>query len=263
MRRTATGASITAGAVLLLWLDTQVEGGWVVWGATAALVAGLACETAGMARGSGRSLTPALLGAVLATHGFAFLQATGRITPPGGAAGALGMACVVAGVTALVLSRGRLDAALLAIWIGPPLAALALLTRAHGHGALVALIVLSKAGDIAGYYVGMRIGRSHPFPTISPGKTTAGCVASLLAGMGAGAFLAARGWLPGEPVALTTGLLIGAVVNLVAQSGDLLESAVKRRVGVKDSGPWMGASGGLLDVLDSFLLTAPLAWICS
>ena len=51
--------------------------------------------------------------------------------------------------------------------------------------------------------------------------------------------------------------LLGAVINLAAQAGDLLESALKRRIGVKDSGSLFAESGGVLDVLDSLLLTIP------
>jgi phosphatidate cytidylyltransferase len=125
------------------------------------------------------------------------------------------------------------------------------------------LLVLAKVGDIAAYYVGNAIGRSRPFPTISPGKTTEGCVASLLAGMSSGAALASAGILPPTRFGILGGVLAGGLVNLAAQAGDLLESWVKRRAGVKDSSSWLGPSGGLLDVVDSLLLAVPaalLAW---
>ena len=54
---------------------------------------------------------------------------------------------------------------------------------------LTVLVVLAKVGDNAGYFVGRAIGQRHPFPTISPGKTVAGCVASLLAGVATGSIL--------------------------------------------------------------------------
>jgi len=57
------------------------------------------------------------------------------------------------------------------------------------------------------------------------------------------------------------GLVVGALIHLAAQAGDLFESFVKRRVGVKDSSTWFGPSGGLLDQLDSLLFSIPMALV--
>jgi predicted CDP-diglyceride synthetase/phosphatidate cytidylyltransferase len=125
-----------------------------------------------------------------------------------------------------------------------------------------ARLILSKVGDIAGYFVGSAIGKSHPFPKISPGKTTAGCVASLVAGTVAGWIAVATGLLPQASWGVAGALLAGAGVNLAAQAGDLFESWVKRRAGVKDSGTWFGPSGGVLDLIDSLLFSIPAAlWL--
>lgn len=147
----------------------------------------------------------------------------------------------------------------LALWLLPPLFSIVLIDRAHGTAGLVVLVVLAKAGDNAGFFVGRALGKRHPFPRISPGKTVAGCVASLVAGIVVGAVL-----LPltlGERTAAHAGLgaLVGAVINVAAQAGDLSESWVKRRAGVKDSSTLLGPSGGVLDVIDSLLLAAPVA----
>ncbi|MBL8860792.1 MAG: phosphatidate cytidylyltransferase [Planctomycetes bacterium] len=155
--------------------------------------------------------------------------------------------------------RRLLVVALLAAWLLPPLPALWGLWHAYGTGGLVALLALSKIGDTAGYYVGGAIGRSHPFPAISPGKTTAGCVASLVAATALGGILSATGVLPEGRFGLAGGLAAGALLNVAAQAGDLFESAVKRRAGVKDSSTWFGPSGGLLDQLDSLLFSIPAA----
>lgn len=149
----------------------------------------------------------------------------------------------------------------LAAWIVPPLPALWGVWQAYGTGGLVALLALSKVGDTAGYYVGGALGRTHPFPSISPGKTTAGCVASLVAAVALGGVLSAAGVLPEGRFGLASGLAAGAILNLAAQAGDLLESWVKRRAGVKDSSGWFGPSGGLLDQLDSLLLSIPAALV--
>lgn len=132
-----------------------------------------------------------------------------------------------------------------------------------GFKALVALLAIAKLGDTAAYYVGSAWGRHRPFPSISPGKTSEGFAGSLAAGALAGLAAVQFGWLPAAPHGLWGGLLAGAAVNVPAQASDLLESWVKRRAGVKDSGTWFGPSGGVLDLVDSFFLAAPaalLAW---
>jgi phosphatidate cytidylyltransferase len=130
-----------------------------------------------------------------------------------------------------------------------------------GQSAFVCLLILSKIGDIAGYYVGSAIGKSHPFRGISPGKTTAGCVASLLVTIAATVGMQRVGWMAPQADALWAVVVFGAAINVAAQAGDLFESWIKRRSGVKDSGTWFGPSGGVLDLVDSLLFTIPVALI--
>ncbi len=145
------------------------------------------------------------------------------------------------------------------LWLSLPLNGLFLVRLQFGGGALAALIILSKIGDTAGYFAGRTLGRTHPFPRISPGKTTAGCVASFVAATLAGLVCWAVGLLPHARFGLASALLGGAFINLAAQAGDLVESAAKRLVGVKDSAQLFGESGGILDVVDSLLLSVPAA----
>jgi len=175
-----------------------------------------------------------------------------------------------AGLTGLILALRRKGGAArpspwphigLAVWIAIPLPALVFVWLNYDFGGLLALILLSKVGDIAGYYVGNAVGRHHPFPNLSKGKTTEGCVGSLLAGTLAGGLFVQLGWLPDAPFGWLGGLAAGLAINLAAQAGDLLESAVKRRAEVKDSGTWFGPSGGVLDLVDSLLLTVPTALV--
>ncbi|MCA9000870.1 MAG: phosphatidate cytidylyltransferase [Planctomycetes bacterium] len=132
-----------------------------------------------------------------------------------------------------------------------------------GTSALVALVLLSKIGDIFGYYCGNMWGKTHPFPRLSPGKTTEGCLGSFAAGTVAGILCQLYGLLPGGEMAslpgVWAGALAGASVNLASQAGDLFESSWKRRTSVKDSGTWFGPSGGVLDLVDSLLVSAPVA----
>lgn len=148
---------------------------------------------------------------------------------------------------------------LLGAWVLGALLGLHRIWADYGTSGLVSLLLLAKVGDIAGYYVGNAIGRTHPFPGISPGKTTAGCVGSLVAGTVVGSVLVAAGALPQASFGLFGAALGGALVNVAAQAGDLAESWIKRRTGVKDSGVWFGPAGGVLDLVDSLLLCVPAA----
>jgi len=170
--------------------------------------------------------------------------------------------CLVAGLVtaplALLVSGKPRSIVLGALWVAFPMAALSLVREGHGGEGLMALLLLSKIGDIAGYYVGNAIGRTHPFPRLSPGKTTEGCLGSLLAGVALGHLCQSLGWL-GEPtLGPMSGLLFGGAINLASQAGDLLESCAKRAAGVKDSSGAFGPSGGTLDVVDSLLLSVPV-----
>ena len=155
-------------------------------------------------------------------------------------------------------------AAGLSLWVGYAFGVMHQLWDARdglgmGQSGFVCLLVLSKIGDIAGYYVGSAIGKSHPFKRISPGKTTAGCNASLIVSMATAMLMVRAGWLVPDYDPLWAGAAFGAVINLAAQAGDLFESWIKRRSGVKDSGTWFGPSGGVLDLVDSLLFTIPVA----
>jgi CDP-diglyceride synthetase len=150
-------------------------------------------------------------------------------------------------------------AGLLCAWIVPALPLLVFFHQRFGTRGLIALLVLSKFGDTCGYYVGNAIGKSHPFPRISPGKTTAGCVGSFVGVVAMGGVLWAGHVVPDGGLGLAGALLAAAIANLAAQSGDLLESYVKRKAGVKDSSGAFGPSGGLLDQLDSLLVSVPVA----
>lgn len=161
----------------------------------------------------------------------------------------------------VVFGAERRGQALAALLLGPllvvSLLGLVWVWYGFSHWGLVALLAIAKLGDTAGYYVGSTLGRHHPFPSISPGKTSEGCVGSFIAGAAAGALCVQLGWLPGG--SWLGGLVAGGAVNVAAQASDLLESWVKRKAGVKDSGTWFGPSGGMLDLVDSFFLATPVA----
>ncbi|EHH69218.1 phosphatidate cytidylyltransferase [Gluconobacter morbifer] len=123
------------------------------------------------------------------------------------------------------------------------------------------LFVLSVviASDSAAYVTGRIFGGPKLAPTISPGKTRSGALGGLVGAACAGgavAFLSGSGHVAG-------GFAWGAVLGMFSQSGDLLESAVKRRLGVKDSGRLIPGHGGLLDRFDGLLAAVPLAALLS
>ncbi|MGB5379947.1 MAG: phosphatidate cytidylyltransferase [Acidimicrobiia bacterium] len=116
--------------------------------------------------------------------------------------------------------------------------------------AIVALV------DIAAYFVGSSIGRRHFAPTISPKKTVEGLVGGTLMAFLAGA--AASFFV--EAIDLPTGLVLGAVVAVVAPLGDLAVSVVKRSLDIKDMGSILPGHGGLLDRIDAIIAVVPAAW---
>jgi len=155
------------------------------------------------------------------------------------------------------------------IWIAYPLTLIPLLWKQEDGPALVLfLMVCVWSGDIAALYIGKAFGKHKLAPRLSPGKTWEGSVASIIGSIAAaglviwiGDILTARGNLIlhiTESIWQT--LALAAVLNIAAQLGDLLESAVKRGAGVKDSGTMLPGHGGILDRIDALLLAAPVLW---
>lgn len=112
------------------------------------------------------------------------------------------------------------------------------------------------ASDTGGYAVGVLIGRHPMAPRISPKKSWEGMAGSIVlaAAVGAGCSV----WLLGAPA--WVGLVLGGVLSVVGTCGDLVESMIKRDVGIKDMSNFLPGHGGVMDRLDSMLLSAPFAW---
>jgi phosphatidate cytidylyltransferase len=144
-------------------------------------------------------------------------------------------------------------------WVGGGLAFLLLLRDLADDGRLLLFTVLLAvfADDTAAFFVGRLIGRHRLAPAISPGKSWEGFVAGTLAAVAMTFFALYEQ----EVVTTTESLVLGLAIALAATLGDLFESAVKRDLGVKDSGRLLAGHGGMLDRLDSLLWAGPAAYV--
>lgn len=136
-----------------------------------------------------------------------------------------------------------------------------------GMEALMSLIFVVKLGDIGAYTVGRLVGRHKMAPYLSPGKTIEGAIGGIV-------FACAGAWLVLEwltPQMLDDNLhsctgrqwvAFGMIVGVAGVLGDLAESLLKRDLGSKDSSPWLPGFGGVLDIVDSLLFAAPVAYLC-
>ena len=159
----------------------------------------------------------------------------------------------------------------LLIYIALPLTLLGELWQGEDGTALLLFLFLCVwSGDIAALYIGKRFGKRKLAPRLSPNKTWAGAIASIVASAIFGMGLIALGdYLSRSGSNFTRlhttepwwqSLVLALVLNVAAQLGDLLESALKRGVGVKDSGKLLPGHGGILDRIDALLLAAPVLW---
>ena len=184
-------------------------------------------------------------------------------------------------IAGLCLAAGRIDASLVALVLG--FAAVAMLAterrywaaagfvyaamaeiasvlvrldRLDGFAALILILLVVWVTDIGGYFAGRGIGGPKLWPRVSPKKTWAGAIGGFVASLVVGAGFAMLGLGKTGPI-----LLLCATLSVASQLGDLLESAVKRRFGVKDSSHLIPGHGGLMDRLDGFVAAVVMAAI--
>ncbi len=165
-------------------------------------------------------------------------------------------AAVPVALGALMLRRNRLSFALFSAALMLAVGELAALRAAHGVAGFLFPVAVVIATDVAGYFGGRLIGGPRLAPAISPGKTWSGAAAGWLAA--AAVALALAPWLglgAGRAAAL------GLALSMAAQAGDLAESALKRRAGVKDSSALIPGHGGVLDRFDGLIGAAVALWL--
>jgi len=126
------------------------------------------------------------------------------------------------------------------------------------RGLLLFVLITVAATDAGAFFIGRRFGKRPLCPSVSPKKTVEGMFGGFGAAVLFGTF---SGWLLVDGFTILKALCGAFSISFAAQVGDLFESALKRRKGVKDSGTILPGHGGVLDRLDSLLFAFPMTWI--
>jgi len=127
-----------------------------------------------------------------------------------------------------------------------------------GHKLVAYLLLVTKAGDIGAYLIGSNFGRHKLIPRISPNKSVEGAIGGFIFSIACA--ILSRYFISWMSFGFI--LVSGALIGVFAQLGDLAESLIKRDYGVKDSSVFLPGLGGMLDLIDSILFTAPVFYIC-
>ena len=123
-----------------------------------------------------------------------------------------------------------------------------------GRFLVLYLLLVTKSGDMAAYFIGTVLGKHHLIPRISPKKSIEGTLAGLITSFTIAVIF--RSLLPSVGIAHIVAL--GLLLSFISQIGDLSESLIKRDCQVKDSGNFFPGLGGILDLIDSLLFTTPI-----
>jgi phosphatidate cytidylyltransferase len=167
------------------------------------------------------------------------------------------LAAGVALVAGLCASRRRVWGAAGIVYAGTVVLAPVVLRsdRALGLAAILFLFAVVWATDILGFFIGRAVGGRKLAPAISPKKTWSGAAGGALGAVAAGVAVV----YAADNVTLLPVACIALVLSIVSQAGDLFESAVKRRYGVKDASQVIPGHGGLMDRLDGFIAASGVA----
>jgi phosphatidate cytidylyltransferase len=258
---------ITAAVLVPLVLLLLLKGSFLAVVAATALVAGLAgWEYISIADSHGSRIPRTLLLLAIAVLFVAIFYNLSLVLP---AIGLCSLLLLVACSFRSPLERVLPDTAFSVfglLYCGLALATVPMVwAQPDGPSLLIFMFCVVWTGDVAALYIGRNFGRHKLAPHISPQKTWEGSAASLV-----GSLLIAMGLVSLAPRlprgilhfdgSLAHWLVLAALLNVFAQVGDLVESAIKRGAGVKDSGVLLPGHGGILDRIDALLLAAPALW---
>ena len=258
--RLVTAAVGIPALALVVWLGDPVFS--VVVAAVAALAAFEVCD---MARSRGlapsRVVAAVLSGALVLSHfAFSALWSMSEYIPLLVLAAGISMLARILALSPVQEIKSRNAALTLAAVLYPgALLAHAPLLRGGEQGLewVVLLLVVTFSTDTGAFFVGKAIGKRPLAPSISPNKTWEGAIGGFLAAILA-AFIAA--WALDIDAGLPLIAILGALMGVVGQLGDLFESKLKRLAGVKESGRLLPGHGGVLDRLDSIVFNLALVY---
>jgi phosphatidate cytidylyltransferase len=239
-KRLASGIVLAVIALLQLWAGGAWAAGFLIVVLTLML-----WEYHRMVTGSEALVVPALVGPVLA--GSAALVATAIGGPP------KGLPVLAVGAVAVLAVSGRWRGWLTGGFLYMTLAMGALLVfrdrEPEGVLLILWLVLVVVAADVGAYFVGRRVGGRKLWPRVSPGKTWSGAIGGLAFAVVVGLIFSwlVVGWHPLRMGSLSLGIAV------CSQCGDLLESAVKRRFGIKDASRLIPGHGGVMDRLDGVM----------
>ena len=245
--RVASATVLVPTALAAVWFDTGLAaGGWPFLVLVAVAVALLSIEWGGMSAPYApirvsTAVTVAILAGVFLAHRDHMWLAWGGL--------------LLGGVASALVARGVAerpsDAAFGVFYIGIACICLIWLrTMPQGQWWTLMLFAITWTADIAAFAVGSALKGPKLWPRFSPNKTWSGFVGGLLFAMAVGALMTI---IPAFELNMAAGALVGLLGGLATMAGDLWESALKRRFGVKDSGNLIPGHGGLLDRVDGLL----------
>lgn len=239
--RIASAAVLIPAALAAAWF-----GGWSYLVLIAIAVALLSIEWGGMsAPGAPTRVAAAVAAGVLVA---VFVGYRGHYE---WAWGSIALMAAAAALIARGVAQRPADAAFGVLYIAPAALCLVWLRSTHqGEWWTLMLFAATWAADIGAFAVGSALKGPKLWPRFSPNKTWSGFAGGLLAAMVAGTLMAS---LPYFALNIYAAAGIGLAVGLATMAGDLLESALKRRFGVKDSGDLIPGHGGLLDRVDGLM----------
>lgn len=242
--RAASALVLAPTAILATW-----AGGWWFAALIGAACVLLAREWARMsAPGAARQMWGAVAAALVAV---VLIAHVGHVPA---ALITLVFAAGLAGVFARRLAQQGLDGAYGVLYLGwPAILFIWLRGQPDGLGWTVLLFVTAWAADILAYLTGSLLRGPKLWPRFSPNKTWSGFIGGLIGGLAAGALIGGLPWPELAGVTVFWGAALGLAGAVATMAGDLWESALKRRYGVKDAGDLIPGHGGLLDRVDGLM----------